>query len=55
MMEATFIISTLMRDLRLSKQPGCQVKPEPMLSLRLGGGLPMTVQPWTSAARRAAA
>jgi len=43
MMEATFVISTLMRDLRLVGQPGFQVKPEPMMSLRLGGGLPMTV------------
>jgi cytochrome P450 len=55
MMEATFIISTLMRDLRLEKQPGFQVKPEPMLSLRLGGGLPMSVHPWTRTAGRAAA
>jgi len=55
MMEATFIISTLMRDLRLEKQPGHQVRPEPMLSLRLGGGLPMSVHPWASAARSAAA
>jgi cytochrome P450 len=54
MMEATFIISTLMRDLRLEKQPGFEVKPEPMMSLRLGGGLPMTVHPWTSAKRTAA-
>ena len=49
MMEATFIISTLMRDLRLEKQPGFRVKPEPMLSLRLGGGLPMSVHPWPAA------
>jgi hypothetical protein len=55
MMEATFIISTLMRDLRLEKQPGFRVRPEPMLSLRLGGGLPMSVHPWTQAAGRAAA
>jgi cytochrome P450 len=54
MMEATFIISTLMRDLRLEKVPGAVVKPEPMLSLRLGGGLPLTVHPWTSANRSAA-
>jgi cytochrome P450 len=54
MMEATFIISTLMRDLRLEKVPGHQVKPEPMMSLRLGGGLPMTVHPWKSAGRSAA-
>jgi enediyne biosynthesis protein E7 len=54
MMEATFIISSLMRDLRLEKQPGFEVKPEPMMSLRLGGGLHMTVHPWTSAGRTAA-
>jgi cytochrome P450 len=54
MMEATFIISTLMRELRLEQVPGHTVKPEPMLSLRLGGGLPMTVHPWTSAGRTAA-
>jgi cytochrome P450 len=55
MMEASFIISTLMRDLLLEKQPGYRVTPEPMLSLRLGGGLPMTVNDWTSAAGRSAA
>lgn len=55
MMEALFIISTLMRDLRLGKVPGFTVTPEPMLSLRLGGGLPMTVNDWTSAAGRSAA
>ncbi|MER6949862.1 cytochrome P450 [Nonomuraea sp. NPDC000554] len=54
MMEATFIVSTLLRDLRLERLPGSRVKPEPMLSLRLGGGLPMTVQPWTAADRSAA-
>ncbi|MFC4857055.1 cytochrome P450 [Actinophytocola glycyrrhizae] len=54
MMEATFIISTLMRDLRLGAVPGFQVKPEPMMSLRLGGGLPMTVHDWSAPASRAA-
>jgi cytochrome P450 len=54
MMEATFIISALMRDLLLEKVPGHEVKPEPMMSLRLGGGLPLTVHSWT-AGRRAAA
>jgi cytochrome P450 len=43
MMEATFVISTIMRDLRLVPRPGSRVRPEPMMSLRLGGGLPMTV------------
>jgi cytochrome P450 len=55
MMEASFIISALMRDLRLEKVPGHQVKPEPMMSLRLGGGLPMTVHDWTTDARSSAA
>jgi cytochrome P450 len=55
MMEATFIISALMRDLRLDKVPGHTVKPEPMMSLRLGGGLPMTVHEWASDARSSAA
>ena len=54
MMEATFIISTLMRDLKLGAVPGFRVKPEPMMSLRLGGGLPMTVHDWSAPASRAA-
>lgn len=54
MMEASFIISALMRDLRLAPVPGHEVRPEPMMSLRLGGGLPMTVHPWAPAGRRAA-
>jgi cytochrome P450 len=55
MMEATFVIAALARDLRLEKDPGTHVKPEPMMSLRLGGGLPMTVHEWTSTAGRSAA
>jgi len=55
MMEASFIISTLMRDLKLEKAPGSKVTPEPMMSLRLGGGLPMNVQDWQKDARRSAA
>ncbi|GAA0932888.1 cytochrome P450 [Nonomuraea longicatena] len=54
MMEATFIVSALMRDLRLERVPGFRARPEPMLSLRLGGGLPMTVHPWEAAGRSAA-
>jgi cytochrome P450 len=54
MMEATFIISTVMRDLRLSRVPGREAKPEPMMSLRLGGGLPMFVSSWTDTGRAAA-
>ncbi|HEV7648539.1 MAG TPA: cytochrome P450 [Actinophytocola sp.] len=55
MIEATFIISTLMRELRLDAVPGFEVRPEPMMSLRLGGGLPLTVHPWPAGAGRSAA
>ncbi|HEU5475360.1 MAG TPA: cytochrome P450 [Actinophytocola sp.] len=44
LMEATFVIAMLFRDLRLATVAGHTVTPEPMLSLRLGGGLPVTVQ-----------
>jgi cytochrome P450 len=44
MMEAAFVIALLARDLRLTKVAGYQVVPEPMLSLRMRGGLPMTVR-----------
>ncbi|MFC4586698.1 cytochrome P450 [Sphaerisporangium corydalis] len=43
MMEATFVIAMVARDLRLAKLPGHKVVAEPMLSLRVRGGLPMTV------------
>ncbi|SDI17925.1 cytochrome P450 [Nonomuraea jiangxiensis] len=43
MMEATFVIAMVARDLRLSLVPGYRAEPEPMLSLRVRGGLPMTV------------
>lgn len=43
LMEATFVVAMLARDLRLTRVPGHKVVPEPMLSLRLGGGLPVTV------------
>jgi enediyne biosynthesis protein E7 len=43
MMEAVFVIAMLARELRLTKAPGYDVVPEPMLSLRVRGGLPMTV------------
>ncbi|WP_024875063.1 cytochrome P450 [Saccharomonospora piscinae] len=49
MMEATFVLSLLMRDLLLVEQPGHRIRPEPMMSLRLGGGLPMTVHDLTAA------
>jgi cytochrome P450 len=54
MMEATFIISSLMRDLRFDAVPGFSVKPEPMMSLRLGGGLSLTVRSFPDAGRAAA-
>ncbi|WP_456249694.1 cytochrome P450 [Longispora urticae] len=43
MMETAFVIAAVARDLRLTMVPGYQVVPEPMLTLRIKGGLPMTV------------
>ena len=43
MMEAAFVLAMVARELRLATQPGYRVVPEPMLSLRVRGGLPMTV------------
>ena len=43
MMEATIVLATLARELRLSLAPGHRVVPEPMLTLRARGGLPMLV------------
>jgi cytochrome P450 len=43
MMEATLVLSAVARDLRLRKVPGYEVVGEPMLTLRVRGGLPMTV------------
>jgi cytochrome P450 len=45
MMEAAFVIAMVARDLRLATLPGHRAVPEPMLSLRMRGGLPMTVHP----------
>ncbi|MFJ7905570.1 cytochrome P450 [Kitasatospora sp. NPDC096204] len=45
LLEATFTIAMVARELRLRKVPGHRVVAEPMLSLRVGGGLPMTVHP----------
>ncbi|XVV07294.1 cytochrome P450 [Actinosynnema sp. CA-248983] len=45
MMEATFTIAMIARELDLRTLPGYDVVPEPMLSLRVRGGLPMTVHP----------
>ncbi|MER0449903.1 cytochrome P450 [Streptomyces sp. Edi4] len=44
MMEATVVLATLARELRLSKVPGYEVAGEAMLTLRIRGGLPMTVR-----------
>ncbi|MDY7090319.1 MAG: cytochrome P450 [Actinomycetota bacterium] len=43
LMEAVFVIACLARELRLTTAPGWTVRPEPMLSLRIRGGLPMRV------------
>lgn len=43
MMEATIVLATVARDLRLRKVPGYVVDGEPMLTMRVRGGLPMTV------------
>ncbi|MDH6124907.1 cytochrome P450 [Kitasatospora sp. GP82] len=45
LMEAVFTIALLSRELRLSLVPGYRVVAEPMLSLRVRGGLPMTAHP----------
>ncbi|WP_204299387.1 cytochrome P450 [Actinoplanes campanulatus] len=47
MMEATVALATVARDLRLRKAPGYRVSGEAMLTLRVRGGLPMTVHPVT--------
>ncbi|MEU7971640.1 cytochrome P450 [Micromonospora sp. NPDC049089] len=43
LMEATFATALLVRDLRLTRPAGRPVVPEPMLSLRVRGGLHMRV------------
>lgn len=45
MLEATVVLAVLLRRLRLSIPPGHRVQAEPMLTLRVKGGLPMSVQP----------
>jgi cytochrome P450 len=52
MMEATFVTAMVFRELRLTKAPGYKVVPEPMLSLRVRGGLPMHVRSWSAPALR---
>ncbi|MGI5328638.1 cytochrome P450 [Actinomadura nitritigenes] len=43
MLEATIVLAMVVRELRLEPVPGHEVRPEPMLSLRARGGVPMTV------------
>jgi enediyne biosynthesis protein E7 len=43
MMEAVLVAAMVAREFRLRLVPGHEVEPEPMLSLRAKGGLPMTV------------
>ncbi|MBY8870758.1 cytochrome P450 [Micromonospora sp. PLK6-60] len=43
MLEAVLVLAMLCRDLRLTGVPGRPVVAEPMLSLRIRGGLPVTV------------
>ncbi|WJK32356.1 cytochrome P450 [Solwaraspora sp. WMMA2065] len=43
LMEAVFVIACVARRLRMSVQPGYRLVPEPMLTLRVRGGLPMRV------------
>lgn len=45
LMEAVFVIAMISRELRMFTAPGHRVVPEPMLSLRIRGGLPMSVHP----------
>lgn len=46
LMEAVLVIAMIAREFQLYRPAGARpVVPEPMLSLRLGGGLPMTVAP----------
>ncbi|WP_245240642.1 cytochrome P450 [Streptomyces spiramenti] len=44
MMEAVFVTAVVTRDLDLALLPGHRVVPEPMLSLRMRGELPVTVR-----------
>ncbi|MEU8521283.1 cytochrome P450 [Streptomyces sp. NBC_01216] len=45
MMEAVFVTALVTRDLDLAVVPGHEAVAEPMMSLRMRGGLPMTVRP----------
>ena len=43
LMEAAFVLAMVAREMRLTTVAGYRVVPEPMLSLRVRGGLPVTV------------
>ncbi len=43
MMEARLLLATIAQHFRLSLKPGYKVEPEPMITLRVKGGLPMTL------------
>ncbi|HEV3166490.1 MAG TPA: cytochrome P450 [Isosphaeraceae bacterium] len=43
MMEAILIVAMVAQEFRLQLVPGTRVEPKPMLSLRPGNGLPMTI------------
>jgi len=43
LIEATVVTASIVRALKLTTVPGYQVRGEPMLTLRVRGGLPMTV------------
>ena len=43
MMEAVFVAAMVAREFRLELEPGREVVGEPMLSLRIRGGLPMII------------
>jgi cytochrome P450 len=45
LLEATIVTACVVRELRLATVPGRDVRPEPMLTLRVRDGLPMTVRP----------
>jgi cytochrome P450 len=44
LLEATIVTACVVRELRLATVPGYEVRAEPMLTLRVRGGLPMTVR-----------
>ena len=45
MMEMTLVVAMLAQAFRFQLAPGAHVEPQPMLSLRPRGGLPMIIRP----------